>query len=146
VARRTLQPLRAKRYRSISDIPDAAIRFLRTYITSVTQLETLLLLRKFGEREWSAAEISKELYTNEQATSDMLESLDRAGLVKRTKLPGAVRYRYAPDGLNDRAIALLERCYGIQRVRIIDLIFSSPRDQLQSFAQAFKLKPEGTPE
>jgi hypothetical protein len=90
----------------------------------VTQLEALLLLRKFSEREWTAAEVSKELYSND------------------SKSGSTQRYVYAPDSTTDRAVQLVEKSYAQQRVRIIDLIFSKPHNQLQHFAEAFKLKHE----
>jgi hypothetical protein len=102
------------------------------------------LLRKFSDREWSAAEVSKELYSNDSATADMLERLVRAGVLKNSKGAGSARFIYAPNSATDRTIELLDRCYLQNRVRIIDLIFSKPHNQLQHFADAFKLKQEGT--
>jgi hypothetical protein len=108
----------------------------------VTQLEALLLLRRFSEREWTAAEVSKELYSNDAATADMLDKLAKDGILKNSKGGSTQRYVYAPDSATDRAIQLVERSYVQQRVRIIDLIFSKPHNQLQHFAEAFKLKHE----
>jgi predicted transcriptional regulator len=128
------------------DISDSTIEFLRTHFNSVTQLESLLLLRRFRERQWTAAEVSKEMYSTEDAVAEMLNQLARSGLVTATADSGAARYIYGPSNPRvDLEVQTIQQAYATQRVKVIDLIFSRPYGNLQRFADAFKIKRDEQP-
>lgn len=124
-----------------SPIPDDVLRFIDRHVTSIDQLEILLLLRMRRERSWSADEVSRELRSNEQAARDRLNSLRSAGLVEQVAGPEP-KYRYAPEspGL-ELLVARVDQCYRDYRLRVIERVFTKP-DELQSFADAFRIRKE----
>lgn len=102
-----------------------------------------MLLRRQPQKEFTAAEVSKELYTTDTAVYDMLSDLARRGVVSMRKIDGVDHFMYNPrSGEIDRAVQQVEQCYSQMRVRIIDLIFSQPSNSVQSFAEAFKLRQD----
>lgn len=122
-----------------SDMPAAVRELIQQHIDSVEQLEVLLLLHDQPDRDWSAAEVSGELRTNERSTATRLADLTARGLVAE----GATRelYRYAPrtHDLN-AAVGGLAREYAVRRVSVITLIFAKPLDRIRSFADAFRFR------
>jgi hypothetical protein len=128
------------------DISDSTIEFLRTHFNSVTQLESLLLLRRFRERQWTAAEVSKEMYCSEDAVGEMLNQLGRSGLVTTAGDSGTIRYSYGPSNPRvDLEVQTIQQAYATQRVKVVDLIFSRSYGNLQRFADAFKIKRDEQP-
>lgn len=123
---------------------DAALkeaqRFIADYITSAEQLEVLLLLHGDPGRDFTAAEVSAQVFTVPAAATLRLEELLAMGLLKSD---GAAdpRYRYGPDaaGLAARVDALAA-AYRRNRVGVIRFIFDKPVDPVRSFANAFRLK------
>lgn len=118
-------------------------RFLAESIDSVEQLEVLLLLRGKPEQAWSAEEVSRALYTHPDAALRRLAALQTHGLLVVEGDGPERKYRYAPSspdraGLVDRLAAL----YKERRVAVITLIYSTPPDQVQAFADAFRLRKE----
>lgn len=114
---------------------------LRKNIHSVHQLELLLLLRRYSERAWLAAEVARELYSEPLAVEDELESLRKMGFLTsvETDNPGK-RYRYAPaDAETKIAMDELAEAYRNYRVRVIDAIFSRPKQDLKQFSDAFRI-------
>lgn len=122
-------------------IPDDVLEFIDRHVTSIDLLEILLLLRTHGERTWSAAEVSRELRSNEQAAGDRLNALRSAGLVE--PVAGAEpKYRYAPESSRlDLLVSRVEQCYRDYRLRVIERVFTKP-DELRSFAEAFRIRKE----
>lgn len=122
------------------ELPDDVRRFVIEHINSVEQLETLLLLWSNSAREWSADEVSQALYTPPAAAAMRLEDLRQRGFVTLTGTPGD-RYRYRSSSDEQmRLIARLADLYRERRVTIISLIYSKPHDQVQAFADAFKIR------
>ena len=117
-------------------------QFIEHHIESVPQLEALLLLRGESQRHWSAAEIAKELYLPENATSSLLADFARRGFA--ILVPSAeVRYTYrTSDSEADRLIDELASAYRDRRVAVISLIYSKPLHKVQTFADAFRFGKE----
>ena len=74
-------------------ISDQVRRFLNDYISSVGQLEMLLLLQTNPKQKWTAAEIARNLRTETGGTQPQLEMLTQSGLLKRDD---SGVYFYAP--------------------------------------------------
>jgi hypothetical protein len=114
--------------------------FVRSSIRSVWALELLLALRAAPERAWSVDELVRELRGSPTLAADALEALQAGGLVARHE---DGRVAYAPvssvvAGFADQLAALYRERPG----RVIRAIVSSPRDKLQSFADAFRFKED----
>jgi hypothetical protein len=126
-----------------SPIPDDVLAFIDRAVTSIDQLEILLLLRANPDRVWSADAVSFELRSNPQAAEERLQLLQAAGLLQRASGsdPG---YRYAPGSPTiDDLVTRLGDCYRDYRLRVIERVFKKP-DGLQSFAEAFRFKKDGS--
>jgi hypothetical protein len=126
----------------MSEFPEDIRRLLLESITSVDQLEVLLLLRAHPEREWDPEQVSRELYTRPAAAAMRLADLHALRLVDLADR-GKNLYRYRPGtpeqaGVVDR----LAEVYKERRVAVITLIYSKPLSQVQSFADAFRLRKE----
>jgi hypothetical protein len=116
-------------------------RFVFEAIDSVEQLEVLLLLRKHPERSWGGGDVSRALYTHPLAAARRLTALHAQGLLTSETVGPDVRFRYAPSSperaeVVDRLAAL----YKERRVAVTTLIYSKPPDQVQAFADAFRLR------
>ena len=117
-------------------IPKDVRDFVAATIRSVEQLEVLLLLHGSAERDWSAAEVSAELRTQEQSSAAWLAQLEASGLLGESD----GRYRYAPRAAQRPTVDSLRHCYEVYRVRLIGLIFERQDDAIQSFADAFRFR------
>ncbi|OYV67204.1 MAG: hypothetical protein B7Z74_09960 [Deltaproteobacteria bacterium 21-66-5] len=79
----------------MTELPEDIRRFIAANITSVAQLELLLLLRGERDREWTADEVSHTLYAATGGMAEQLNDLEAKGLLYVTHTPDA-RFRYRP--------------------------------------------------
>lgn len=131
------------RGRNLNELPDEVRQFIARSISSVTQLEALLLLRDNREREWTVDEISRTLCATARGMADQLNALVVEGLVRTTNSPEP-RYRYGPTA-GDRLDALaawLTELYQQRRVAVISSIYSEPLHKARSFADAFRIRKD----
>ncbi|MBW3541352.1 MAG: hypothetical protein KY476_13880 [Planctomycetes bacterium] len=124
------------------EFSDDVKQFLSEHISSVAQLEVLLLLRAQREREWTASEVSKALYTTPDMAAEQLAELAGRGLLARGD--GAeTKYRYWPASPElDAQAGLLDTAYKERRVAVITAIYSQPLDKVRTFADAFRLRKD----
>ncbi len=125
------------------DDPAAQARkFIAHYITSVAQLEMLLLLRTNPTESWSAENLARELRVDTQWAETQLRQLRDSGLAECSGSPGSLyRFKAATPAL-DEAVTALSREYLIHRVSIIEAIYSKPSGSIRVFADAFRIKKE----
>ncbi|HUP33540.1 MAG TPA: hypothetical protein VM184_10940 [Gaiellaceae bacterium] len=117
-------------------IPDRVARFIRAHISSVEQLETLLLLRSDPGRPWSSAEVGATLRTLPESIDLRLHDLQQHGLVA----PDGVGWLLAP-GVDAGLVDDLADCWKKRRVAVIAMIFAEPGDDpARSFADAFRIR------
>jgi hypothetical protein len=120
-----------------SELPPAVRDFVTRYIVSLEQLEVLLVLQEKKDRDWSAVEINGRLRSQESSIVKWLEALVSFGLVART----GDRYCFAPASeALARDTATLADAYRERRIKVIELIFSKPDENLLSFIRAFDLR------
>lgn len=131
------------RGRNLNELPDEVRQFIVRSISSVTQLETLLLLRDNREREWTVDEISRTLCATARGMTDQLNALVAEGLVCTTNSPES-QYRYRPTAGErlDALVAQLAELYQQRRVAVISLIYSEPLNKARSFADAFRIRKD----
>jgi hypothetical protein len=121
-------------------IPADVEQFVARHVHSVEQLEILLLLRATRSRAWTAAQLVRELRIDLGSAQSRLKDLHTRGLVEPTA-PESEAFSFAPASpAIDAAVAALARTYIERRVTLINLIFSKPVQQIQSFADAFRLR------
>jgi len=117
--------------------PSEVESFIAYCIDSVEQVEVLLLLAH-SERSWTIAELSEHLRSSRRSVGLRLASLVAHGLVARD----GVSFRYAANSDDDALVKRLGAVYEERRSAVIDRIFSSKRDPLQYFANAFRLRED----
>jgi hypothetical protein len=126
----------------VDDFPADLKRFIESHISSVAQLELLLLLRSDPEKTWTPEEAAKSLYTAADIVAGQLAELHQRGLLALLQNPGPA-YRYLPTSpdLAD-LVSRLSEFYKERRVSVITLIYSQPLDKVRTFADAFRLRKE----
>jgi hypothetical protein len=120
-----------------SDLPPNIRDFISRHIVSLEELEILLLLYEGKEWDWSPAEINQRLRSQETSIKKWLETLASLGLASQT----AGRYRFAPASEHlERETAAVAEAYRERRIKVIELIFSRPSEDLMQFLRAFELR------
>jgi hypothetical protein len=105
-------------------IPPHVRRLLDHRLSSVSEVETLVLLVKTAGRRWSAQEVARQFVLEPEHTAMLLDALVGAGLVRRTD----GRYEFDPAAETDRmAAADLAALYATYRNRIMGIVLASER-------------------
>ena len=112
--------------------------FVNKHITSIEQIEVLLVLYQDRARLWSISELSAMLRSSPNAIGSRIESLKRSRLAQGTAASG---YRYSAGGHDDDMVAVLKEQYAMRRFSVIELVFS-PASGAQLFADAFRFTEE----
>lgn len=127
---------------TLSDLADNLQRFIAENISSVAQLEVLLLLKERPERWWNADEVARALYAGATLIADELAGWQSRGLLASAPdKPGG--YRYAPQTPAVAAVVdALQDAYKDRRVSVITAIYSKPAGKIRTFADAFRIRKE----
>jgi predicted transcriptional regulator len=113
--------------------------FVDRYIDSVEQLEILILLKESAPQQWSAQEINEKLQSHFSSVQTRLRGLCKLNLINCN----AENYSYpGSDKSQEPKIEKLILAYKQKRIRVIEMIFSKPKDKLRDFADAFKIKKD----
>lgn len=121
-----------------SELTDQAKRFISRNIRSMSSLEMLLYLRNHGGEENTIAVITSALRGNAEAIADQLEFFESRQLLVH-EASGA--YRYRPESPSDDAVLTeLARAFRERPIALMDAILGAPSQNIQSFADAFRLK------
>ena len=124
------------------DFPADVRAFIATHISSIAQLEMLLLLRSDPNKQWDVDEISKALYATAEMSAGQLANLQACGLLAVSE-SAATRYQYWPSSPElDRVVGKLAELYRDRRVSVITVLYSEPVNKVQTFADAFKLRKD----
>jgi predicted ArsR family transcriptional regulator len=122
-------------------IPEDVEQFILKRITSVAQLEALLLLRSNDQVDWSVDAVAKRLYVRGKLAREILRRLMEEGFL----IAGSGRslYRYQPTTSELREIVdRLAESYSKHLLPITNIIHSKPQTRVQEFADAFKLRKD----
>ena len=123
-----------------NELSEELRRFIKQYITSLEQLEILLLLCKSPDRSWTIEEVFKVTQTNPTSVAERLKSLASAGFVTAEGISNSC-FRFHPSSAEvAQRISELQRAYTSSKYRIVEIIFSAPSDQAQKFADSFKIR------
>ena len=121
-------------------LPSSVRQFIFQYLSSVEQLEILLLLVKEERKPWTAEAIYRIVLSSRASVEHGLERFTAAGLVERMAGDPPL-YCFRGTGAA-KAIHELRHCYQAMPVRVIEAIYQKNRDAVQGFADAFKFKRE----
>jgi hypothetical protein len=124
-------------------IPSDVQQFVRNYITSLDQLEILLLVSALPGRDWTAQAVYRVVLSTPESVQTRLEGFVKSGLLTRSDAePPAYRYAPGSDTIA-RQVSELAAAFQLGRHRIVELIYPPRgRDPVQDFSDAFKLKRE----
>ena len=111
--------------------------FVNKHISSVEQIEVLLLLLADPGRVWKIDELSVTLRSSANSIASRLSALEAARLVTRN----GSGYRYTAAGGAHEMVQLLQKEYAERRFSVIDLVYSRG-DAARSFADAFRFRDE----
>ncbi|MEP7119403.1 MAG: hypothetical protein ABJE95_00610 [Byssovorax sp.] len=121
-----------------SGIDEQVRRFLATHVSSIEQLEVLLLLRANEGREWSAEECSRELRSDRRWIEERLGDLAARGFLVAHEIEAVLKYRYAPTPSDARALVdAVAKAYKERRHGVINLIYGKIESDAVSFSDAF---------
>ena len=112
--------------------------FIREEIDAIPHLEALLLIWKSRPKQWTVEEIAKELYVSSGMAHNVLQGLNRRGLLV---LRNGIIEQYTYESLSIRRDSLLEALdatYRRELIPISRLIHSKGTAAMQDFAQAFR--------
>jgi predicted ArsR family transcriptional regulator len=129
-------------------IPDNVRGLIIERISSVLQLEILLLLHGQPGRRWSAQDVAGELRIDVTWAEGQLHELCGGGLLAchaggAGAGAAAAVYQYGPAAEERRrAVDDLARVYAERRVTVVSMIFSKPTEKIRTFADAFRLRKE----
>ena len=123
-------------------LPPAVRQFLARYISSVEQLEVLLLMHDQPHRAWSAADVYGIIRSSEASIAARLQSFTSEGFLA-VENGSPPMYRYAPKSTDLKsAVSETATAYKTWRIRVVEAIFTPPSDPVQSFADAFRLRKD----
>lgn len=116
--------------------------FLTDTITSVAQLELLLLLRTSYPKCWTIDQLVAELRVERGWAAQQLELFRGAGLATRDEQsPPAYCYGPATSQL-EQTVSAVAQDYLLHRVSVTEFIYSKPSATLRAFADAFRLRKD----
>jgi hypothetical protein len=116
--------------------------FIKQYITSLEQLEILLLLFKEPNRAWTIEQVFKVTQTNPDSVAKRLTGMVQSGFLVGEDA-AASTFRFEPRTHEIRQhMSELQRAYAVSKYKIIEAIFSAPQSPAQQFADSFKIKRE----
>lgn len=125
---------------SNAGIPREVKDFLSKNITSIEQLEILLLVFRNTAKNWRQEEIAQTLGIQMDATENCLRMLSERGLVD--KHASTMHYQASANEELHRQIATVAKSYSERRITMINFIFSRHLDRIRAFADSFKLKKD----
>lgn len=117
-------------------IPSELLSFINDNIHSVEQVEILALLKLTPMRELTADHVRLELRSDLGSVSQWLDYCVGRGFLQRT----GDKYRYAPQPAYAKCLEDLLEAYRVKKNRLIDAIYSKPRNEARILAEAFKWK------
>jgi hypothetical protein len=122
--------------------PPALSEFISRHITSIEQVEVLLLVCRRRHLTWTTIEVYDAILSTPQSVTRWLEQLVRCGLLMKSYRDGTtvVQYQCCADESLVPQIVLLDDWYRNMPVRVIEAIYAPKPGAAQSFADAFKLK------
>lgn len=129
----------------MADISPQVRTFIVDHISSVAQLEVLLLMRHAHERWWSIEALDQELRTDRAWLGRVLQDLCHRGILEKSASdpPTPPTYRYSPRSAElDDLVGALAQSYLVHRVRVIETIYTKPSDAIRAFTDAFNLRKD----
>lgn len=120
-------------------IPDDVREFVHKHIDSIAQLEALLLLRREVSAYWNEMTVAKRLYITDHDAAGVLRDLLARGFLTSD----GKTYQYLCPPALDTLVGKVADVYARQLIPVTHLIHNKS-NRIREFADAFKLRKEGT--
>jgi DNA-binding MarR family transcriptional regulator len=117
--------------------------FIYHSFENLEQLRIVLLLHRDAQRELSLLEICSQIYLPPARVLAEIQILEKKGLITMRQKEEKRFAKYAPQ--TQKMGELTDKVAQMDRempVSLINLIYDRPKNQLQIFADAFKLKKD----
>jgi hypothetical protein len=131
----------------MGDLPAGLAEFLHDHVSSYEKLETLLLLARSPERDWSAPDIAQSLNASVDSIEEALEGLLAAGsLLECVQAARPLKVRYLPSNQQVHALVTeLQRAYVEQRLAVVQIMSANALERVRSaagrrLAEAFRFE------
>lgn len=111
---------------------------IRAAISSVWDLELLLLLHRTPERQWTVDELVRELRASPTVIAGAAARLCAQKFAEEIS-KGTIHYLPADEPRRE-FVQSLEQLYGSKPASVIKEIMSRTYDELRSFSDAFRLR------
>lgn len=118
-------------------LPPRVVDFIRAHVSSLLQLEALLLIVESGRRPRTAADVSAEMYLPEETVAQWLDGYVDTGFAERDE--GG--YRMPDDSATYELLVEVADTYVRRKVSVGRLVFGPPvEDPKIALADAFRLR------
>jgi hypothetical protein len=130
----------------LSDQDDQLRLFLRDYVASYEELETLLLLARNAGREWTEGEVALALNATAESIGEALKCLREAGMLGVVQRSGNLLYCYsAGSDPNHERVVELQRAYDERRLNVVQMMSANALERvrgaaMQRLADAFRVE------
>jgi hypothetical protein len=117
-------------------------KFIATEITSLEQLEILLLLSGNPHRWWSAQSVYDVVKSSPASVEDRLKTFAERSILNRDP-EKEDRYQFSPtEEKLWRIVSELRDAYKERSVKVVQAIYAKPPDPMTEFARAFRIRKE----
>lgn len=114
------------------------VNFVQLHVTSLLQLDALLLVFESGRQPRTADDLAAQMYVPVGAVEDWLEEFAEAGFCAKTDSG----YQLPDSAEVYELLAAVADCYLRRRISLGQLIFSQPSTPATSFADAFRFRKD----
>lgn len=114
-------------------IPEDIRLFIDAYISSIAQLEALVLLRGSPDA-WGIADLAGRLYVANEQAGEALDALVAVGLLNADN----GKYRFSDKNPHGEIIDRLLALYASHLIPVTNLVHRKPK--VSAFAEAFRLR------
>jgi len=132
------------------DIGPEVKSFLRGWVASYEQLQTLLLLRQHRDDSFSLESIAGALHVSEIVAAEALDHLRSVNLVQVLTAGHTTGFKYAPGSLHLAGLVdQLAEAWDRQQLKVMNLMSANAIERvrtgaLRTFADAFLLERKKT--
>jgi len=124
---------------SMPPLPPRVVEFVRAHVSSLLQLEALLLIVESGRKQRTAADVSAEMYLPEATVAQWLDGYVDLGFCDRVD----DAYRLPDDAAIFDLLTEVADTYVRRKVSVGRLVFGPPvEDPKIALADAFRLRKD----
>jgi hypothetical protein len=114
------------------------VQFVRAHITSLLQLDALLLVFESGRQPRTARDVAAQMYVPEAAVAGWLDGFTDSGFCERS----GDEYCLPDSAETYQMLSTVADCYVRRRISLGQLIFARPTTPAASFAEAFRIRKD----